>query len=516
MRRMGAVVAAAVVGIAGCSSRSLSPAEAEALDLLDSSELPLRMAPIGDSLLGLNVQALALVPELEALVRGGPGARGAIIARLDAAPAFERDLELALLVYALGESGDTTALPVALGFLSRSIAADLKLAPGAAAEAAVRLSGRADLRQPNLWYDGIEMEDVLAALGAAPVVRGGFQRYVVRKPDGSPYTIPGPGGRAVPLTISGRVFTNPELPDHLVEQQRDNVAQGGGTYVTSSPYGRPSKHFNCVGWATRHLNGDSPWVPDVSDVWNDFSAAGLFEETSDPQPGDLCFFFDTSYYFWKGDVAKHATEVLARQGTSVIVRAPDGYSGLFDAPTTARYFTQRGWTSTRCVRWKGGKAPNVTPDERMKDSPSSCGYVGTTTTTGGGTTGGGTTGGTTGTTGDFDGDGIPDGQDNCPNHANPFQIDSDYDGVGNDCDSTPCPTYAIVDPGCGGCPEGFYCSSGGQGTGACEQETCPEGAGRTYTLECCCDCWEDKSTMGIYDPCRTNYLLKCVPVPPGS
>ncbi len=38
---------------------------------------------------------------------------------------------------------------------------------------------------------------------------------------------------------------------------------------------------------------------------------------------------------------------------------------------------------------------------------------------------------------DSDGDGINDGADNCPNDANVDQLDSDNDGLGNVCDSTP-------------------------------------------------------------------------------
>ncbi len=47
---------------------------------------------------------------------------------------------------------------------------------------------------------------------------------------------------------------------------------------------------------------------------------------------------------------------------------------------------------------------------------------------------------------DTDGDGVPDGQDNCPLVANPDQADSDLDGVGDACDttftSTPCTVTA--------------------------------------------------------------------------
>src|SRR5205085_9675544 len=35
---------------------------------------------------------------------------------------------------------------------------------------------------------------------------------------------------------------------------------------------------------------------------------------------------------------------------------------------------------------------------------------------------------------DGDGDGVPDATDNCPGVANPGQVDSDHDGVGNRCE----------------------------------------------------------------------------------
>jgi len=114
---------------------------------------------------------------------------------------------------------------------------------------------------------------------------------------------------------------------------------------------------------------------------------------------------------------------------------------------------------------------------------------------------------------DLDEDGVLDDDDNCPQVANPDQVDSDSDGIGNNCDDTACPEYEIVDPGpCGGpndgCIEGFYCS---RETIACEQIECPPNAGRTYTLECCCGCWADQTYRSVYDPCRPGFLLKCAP-----
>ncbi|MCC7538523.1 MAG: hypothetical protein IT379_20020 [Deltaproteobacteria bacterium] len=111
---------------------------------------------------------------------------------------------------------------------------------------------------------------------------------------------------------------------------------------------------------------------------------------------------------------------------------------------------------------------------------------------------------------DADGDGVADETDNCPT-ANSDQVDSDRDGIGNACDDTACPPFECVTGECGAqecCGAGFYCS---RETIACEQETCPPGAGLTFTLECCCNCWEDRSLVNVHDPCRPGFLLRCAP-----
>lgn len=66
--------------------------------------------------------------------------------------------------------------------------------------------------------------------------------------------------------------------------------------------------------------------------------------------------------------------------------------------------------------------------------------------------------------------------------------------------------YAALEKEVGGyreCPAGFIFS---RSTIACEQKTCPAGAGRTYTDECKCP----DAHKGIYI-CGTNYMVACVP-----
>lgn len=57
---------------------------------------------------------------------------------------------------------------------------------------------------------------------------------------------------------------------------------------------------------------------------------------------------------------------------------------------------------------------------------------------------------------DSDGDGILDSEDNCPNKCNSQQIDTDYDGIGDVCDSDP---GCAFPPNCGGCGQLQCCEA---------------------------------------------------------
>jgi sugar lactone lactonase YvrE len=74
---------------------------------------------------------------------------------------------------------------------------------------------------------------------------------------------------------------------------------------------------------------------------------------------------------------------------------------------------------------------------------------------------------------DADGDGVPDGADNCPNNANADQANADGDGVGNACDGCPLDP-AKTAPGVCGCGVADT-DSDGDGVADCI-DNCPQNA----------------------------------------
>jgi Zn-dependent metalloprotease len=86
--------------------------------------------------------------------------------------------------------------------------------------------------------------------------------------------------------------------------------------------------------------------------------------------------------------------------------------------------------------------------------------------------------------GDADEDGIQDGLDNCPDHANPDQADGDEDGAGDACDLCP-EDSGKVDPGFCGCGSPDEPDSDGDGAPDCSDE-CPTDPRKSAPGGCGC------------------------------
>jgi hypothetical protein len=177
-----------------------------------------------------------------------------------------------------------------------------------------------------------------------------------------------------PLTIKGIEYSDiyANTPSKV-----DEVESQGGEMVPWIDNGQTTRRFNCVGWVFRELNchdddcaeaeyGGYGWMPILKDVYADFLSAGLLMPvaTDDLETGDMCFFFSRDDEAHAGS-AKHVAEVVDVGPTAAdtTVRAPDGWTGVFDADLEADWF-DRYHHEADCYRWV--EEPITVPDEEKE------------------------------------------------------------------------------------------------------------------------------------------------------
>jgi hypothetical protein len=519
----------------------------EAMDAAGTLEQTKAVRTASGAVSGLRDRMLLAFPQLQDLLDGEGDTTAALVDRFDGVPEGDKDLQLAIFAYALEQRDATESVTELRAFLNDNIAQNLYWTPHLVTHAIRTLAGEKPLHL-TASYDAVQMQQTAdgpatssahSALSVGSISLAATQRpqcyrwYVLKDEDTKKaltFELTHADGTTVtlPAVVHGQVWANPYVPPSVDKLWRERVINGNGTYVQDDPefIGAPSRQFNCAGYAFRRFNGNRRWTAQPDVMFQVLVGAGVLQEVSESKArkNDIVF-----YYSHTDDtLPDHVAEVHSVGSGGTVVRGADAQSGLFDAAIDAEvfmghWFSGGGRYVKRKVYRYNDKKPFLV--EEVKDfqkDPRHCDY---TPEPDAGTAADASVPADSGTAADTapqtdqgpdpnaddDGDGVLNGEDNCPKDPNEYQIDSDEDDLGNECDPDPCPDYQVVTDPCGGpngCIEGFYCSTQ---TIACEQDVCPEGSRRTYTLECCCDCWDDKSLKGVSDPCRIGYLLMCVP-----
>ncbi len=533
-----------IMPLIGCSSDSddtpLSPSAQEAENVYNDDSVEEVLRTPGDGLAAKRDNLTTLYPKVADLIDGGDEAAVQMMTKFGGSPNREHDSQLFLFAYALEQMQYSEGVEDLVTFLEENSTGDVYMSLSAATHAIRGLSGID--QDPTSAYLISEIEKTIEQAGGTSslsILSNGSTRtsctkeFILLDAQGNDLYYPAGHAKAGQLIkFAGTIFSKNSLTDAMSRSLFDDVVAGGGVYVEGGRFyqQQPTNQLNCGGYVTRNANPEGgQWIAHPDRIYEAFIAAGAMTEVSSANrhTSHLVFFFT-------GDSQHpgHVAELIdpgAYGFESATVRNADGMTGLFDAYVDADVF-QKYTGGVQYWKFTNGTMPPMRLNtDREKDNSctgqdedgdkfpdtlectvtsnqfhslatplfdSSCISPEFQTPP---------------TIEDADGDGIADSLDNCPNDYNVDQADSDSDGIGDECDEAACPDYEEITGPCGGpsgCIEGFYCS---RQTIACEQEVCPEGAGRTYTLECCCDCWDDQSLMGVYDPCRPGFLLECVP-----
>ncbi len=515
-----------------------SPAEQKVATVYNDETVDKALRYPGDGLAAKRSSLAASYPDVMELIAGGNDSGAAMLQKFSGNPSHDYDSRLFLFAYALEQMDYQAGSDELAAFLDNNLTGELYISLSAITHAIRAMSGQ-PLEATGAYLIS-EMEETIADAGysasframAGETRRSCTKEFILVDAQGNDLYYPSGHAKAGQLIkFAATVFSTNSVSDKVSRDLFDEVVAGGGSYVDGgTTYNRqPTNQLNCGGYVTRGANPEGgQWVAHPDRIYEAFRAAGAMTRNYvSTNTGNLVFYFgqDSEHPAHVAEIIDPGTFILE----SATVRNADGMTGLFDAKIDAAVF-QKYINGYEVWELTGGKMPAMRLNtDRKKEN--SC--------TGEDTNGDGfpeslecTTGTiqlqsrhhplvdttcispefqTQATIDDADNDGIADWLDNCPDTSNPDQADTDFDGLGDACDEAACPDYEVVTDACGGpfgCIEGFYCS---RQTIACEQIDCPAGAGRTYTLECCCDCWDDKTLMGVYDPCRPGFLLECVP-----
>jgi hypothetical protein len=343
---------------------------------------------LGPRLAYLDSGSLGFV---DALVDGGDDARSEMELELVLGFDYPSDAKLLVYAYALQRIGDPASLDALADFVDYNVGGDLYLAPQAATHAIFALLGSSSLDTDTYDYDLLEMRAAVDGARASATGSGTAKqavgsgsgischvRYLLVDDANNPITYVDATGNTVHATLKGEVYLGDPvaLPEKKVASDMADVTQNGGVYVPAFDGGRPSRRYNCAGFAFRELQPATSFTAFAETVFQTMTRSGLLREKSGPPaPGDKVFFFDKRGFFQlRFGTAQHVAVVQRLENGKAVVRAPDNFTGVFDAPIDAPYF-DGGFRKYeyRVYEWAAGKAPKLIPDPSYALDPASCG-----------------------------------------------------------------------------------------------------------------------------------------------
>jgi len=366
---------------------------AAAIETIGSPAVTLELARSGDGL-GARFDRLrsGAVPEVQALVASGGRAIAPLAAELADGPDLDRDEVHATAAFVLGEIGDYTALDPLADFIEDNLAGEVALqAANAATDAVFAIldaNGQGSTpsdRSEGLWYSHREMERAislarlwadLGPIGSALTFHNGAcrVRYNFLDAAGNVIQCPDKDGEMRPCAIEGVVFEDVTKVSSESVELHDEAQMHGAHFPPELDGGRASRRYNCAGYAFREINRHSSWTGFASTMKDVLTQAGLLRKKSgEPQPGDKIFFRPSEgWKFWTTNAPAHVAEIDRIEDGKAIVKAPDNFSGVFELPIDAPYWTDvRSWTY-ELYEWVDGP-PRAIVDPDFRNNPSFCG-----------------------------------------------------------------------------------------------------------------------------------------------
>lgn len=357
-------VAVALLALSGCgkgTARTLPPDVKAAMDKVEDPATAQALQGTSGSVAGLVGALDGLVPEVQALVTGGDDTQAALQDAFSGEASVDDDLALTTYAWALEQRGATGAIATLRTWLAANLAGDAEVAPHVVAHAVFALAGTPDPVGDAYWYVPTDLAaastggttSLADALGPGGQGAGASterdracgRQLVLVDGDGEPLYYDDDGIRRKAV-LGGREHTADTLTPDMEAHWRAMVTDGGGTYVDEGEgwVGRPTRRFNCAGYAFRAMNDGRPWTADPGAWFKVLKGVGALRRIEDDAavlPGDLVFYFQSGGDRLPGHVASvHTVEPGLLYGQTITIRNGETWSGLWEADIDASYFSR--------------------------------------------------------------------------------------------------------------------------------------------------------------------------------